>query len=292
MRDEIQIIFTKKCEKLAWTIATHLSISAFQDSVRIFKNAEISVSIPRICRESIVIASTITNNDWIELFLLLNAVRHSQRIILCMPFMGYARQDLILPNESCGAQVFACLLDSTKISQCITLEQHSVPMTRTPTIDVCVDDLFISDIMDKFSTSQIAIVSPDLGGAARASRIAKKLNADFAVCRKVKTVFGDMKQVDVIGDVRGKICIIVDDIIDSGATMFHAAEALTSAGAAAIVAYAVHGLFSGNAVEKLEGSVIKEIVLTDSVSSSYKLPKKFRELSVDSLLIETIREIL
>lgn len=292
MKDEIQIIYTQKCEKLAWAMATHLSISAFQDSVRIFKNAEISVSVPRICRESIVVASTITNNDWIELFLLLNAVRHSQRIILCMPFMGYARQDLVLPNESCGAQVFASLLDSTKISQCITLEQHSIPMTRTPTIDICADDLFISDIMDKFSIPQIAIVSPDLGGAARASRIAKKLNAGFAVCRKVKTVFGDMKQVDVIGDVQGKICIIVDDIIDSGATMFHAAEALTSAGAAAIVAYAVHGLFSGNAVEKLEGSVIKEIVLTDSVSSGYKLPKKFRELSVDSLLIETIREIL
>lgn len=292
MKDEIQIIFTKKCEKLAWTIATHLSISAFQDSVRIFKNAEISVSVPRICRESIVIASTITNNDWIELFLLLNAVRHSERIILCMPFVGYVRQDLVLPNESCGAQVFASLLDSTKISQCITLEQHSVPMTRTPTIDICADDLFLSDIMDQFSTSQIVIVSPDLGGATRASRIAKKLHAGFAVCRKVKTVFGDMKQVDVIGDVQGKICIIVDDIIDSGATMFHAAEALTSAGAAAIVAYAVHGLFSGNAIEKLEGSVIKEIVLTDSVSSGYKLPKKFRELSVGSLLIETIREIL
>lgn len=292
MKDETQIIFTKRCEKLAWAMATNLSISAFQDSVRIFKNAEISVSVPKICRESIVIASTIANNDWIELFLLLDAVRHSQRIILCMPFMGYARQDLVLPNESCGAQVFAKLLDSTKISQCITLEQHSVPMTRTPTINLCADDLFISDISDKFSIPQIVIVSPDLGGASRASRIAKKLKADFAVCRKVKTVFGEMKQVDVIGDVREKICVIVDDIIDSGATMFHAAEALTSAGAAAIVTYAVHGLFSGNAIENLDSSAIKEIVLTDSVSSSYKFSKKFRELSTDSLLIETIREIL
>lgn len=292
MKDETQIVYTKNCERLAWSIATNLSISAFQDSVRVFKNAEISVSVPKICRETIVVTSTITNNDWIELFLLLDAIRYSQRIILCMPFMGYARQDLVLSNESCGAQVFARLLDSTNISQCITLEHHSVPMTRTPTINVCIDDLFVSDIKDRFSSSQIVVVSPDLGGASRASRIARTLETDFAVCRKVKNVFGDMKQVDVIGDVREKICVIVDDMIDSGATIFHAAEALGASGASAVVAYVAHGLLSGKSVERLEQSLIKEIVLTNSVPSSYKSAKKFRELSIDSLIIETIREIL
>ena len=285
----MEIIYTKKTKKLAESISEKMSVSAFPINVRQFYNGEISVSLRKPFHNAVVIASTETNDDWIELFLLLDALRSSANVILCLSYMGYSRQDQQLANESFAAGLFARLLENMNISRCIVVDNHSEPLFRIPTQHISTQIIFEKDISRKYVADQIVVVAPDLGGVHRAYNIAKSLKCEFAICNKAKSVFGDLKRVDHIGSVNGKICILIDDMIDSGATLCYASESLTKAGSRGVAAYCTHGVLSNGSIEKIKKSQISEVVLTDSIQKTDELSEKFRRLSIDSLIIDAIK---
>jgi ribose-phosphate pyrophosphokinase len=288
----MEIIHTKNSKELAKSLAKELSFSTFSSNMRHFNNGEISVSVPKYFHDVIVVSSTVSNEDWIELFLLLDALRDVENVILCMPYMGYSRQDIQNQNESFGAGLFSRLLETMNISRCILLDNHSEPFIRIPALHISAEKIFTADISGKYSSENIVVVSPDIGGAYRADAISKALGCGFAMCNKAKNVFGELKKTDVAGNVANKICILVDDIIDSGATLCYASGALMNAGSKAVVAYSTHGILSKGSIERLEKSDIAEIILTDSVGNTENLSAKFKKLSIASLIAEAIRCIL
>ncbi|MDR1982466.1 MAG: ribose-phosphate diphosphokinase [Holosporaceae bacterium] len=288
----MEIVYTRNSKELAKSVAKELSLSAFPANVRRFNNDEISVSVPKYFHNVIVLAATPKNEDWMELFLLLDALRDSKNLILCMTYMGYSRQDVQNKNESFGAGLFSRLLETMNVSSCIVFDNHCEPLIRIPTMHISTEKIFEPDIMSKYNSDKIVIVSPDIGGAYRADTISKALRCDFAVCNKARDVFGELKKTDVVGNVTNKICVLIDDIIDSGATLCHASDALLKAGCKGVVAYSTHGIFSQGSIEKLNNSDMMEITVTDSVEGEKNLPTKFRKLSIDSLIAETIRCIL
>lgn len=288
----MEIIYTKKTEKLAKTVSEKTSFSAFPINVRRFNDGEIAVSLRKTFHDVVVIASTETNDDWIELFMLLDALRNSSNVILCLSYMGYSRQDMQFTNESFAAGLFPKLLENMNISRCIIIDNHSEPLFRIPMIHLSAQSIFEKDIAAKYTSNQVVIVSPDLGGVHRAYNIAKSLQCDFVICNKAKNVFGELKRVDHIGSVKDKICILIDDMIDSGATLCHASENLVNSGSRGVVAYCTHGVLSNGSIEKIEKSHISEIVLTDSIHKVENLSGKFRKLSIDSLIVEAIQCIV
>ncbi|MDR1551265.1 MAG: ribose-phosphate diphosphokinase [Holosporaceae bacterium] len=288
----MDIIHTRNSQELARGIAKELSIPSFTANVRCFGGGEICVSIPKHFRQAIVVAATISSEDWMELFLLLDALRDTEKLILCATYMGYSRQNIQNRNESFGAGLFPRLLERLGISRLLVLENHCEPFAQIPLTHISAEKIFIADIISKYDASKIVIVSPDIGGARRAMVIAKGAGCNFAICSKTRDVFNELKKIDVLGDVFGKVCILVDDIIDSGATMYHATNALLQAGGKCVVAYGVHGILSGRAVTRLIESDLITITLTDSIWHIDALPERFRKLSIASLMADTIRYIL
>jgi ribose-phosphate pyrophosphokinase len=291
MLEDMEIVYTKNSSELAKLISKELSFPLFLANVRRFNNDEISVSVPKTFYDVIVVATSVINDDWIELFLLLDALRDAKNIILCMPYFGYSRQDTQNKNESFGARLFFRILEMMSVSRCIILDNHNEPTIRIPYIHLSANNLFEIDIMNKYEMSTIVVVSPDIGGSHRADAISRALKCDFAICNKARNVFGELKKVDVIGNVENKICVLIDDIIDSGATMCRAAEALTKAGSKGVVAYAIHGVFSNGSVGKIEKSDISEIVVTDSICNRNVISPKIRKLSIAPMIAGTIRDI-
>ncbi|MBQ7674193.1 MAG: ribose-phosphate diphosphokinase [Alphaproteobacteria bacterium] len=287
------ILCTRNSADLATLVSEKLELPLVKPNVRCFNNKEICVSFRGYINHATVIAATETDNDWIELFLLLDALRSTKDITLCLTYMGYARQDQQNPNESMAARMFAGLLETMNISRCIMIDNHSEPLLRIPTQHISARTLFERDIADKYnSLDQIVLVSPDLGGVRRAYDMSRSLKCDFIICNKAKTVFGELKRIDPIGSVKDKLCILIDDMIDSGSTICHAAEALIRAGARGVVAYCTHGVLSKGSLERLASSDISEIVLTDSLQKDIVFPSKIRKISIDSLLVDTIRSIV
>jgi ribose-phosphate pyrophosphokinase len=288
----MEIVYTKNSKELAKALSKELSFSAFPANVRRFNNGETAVSLPKRFGDVIVLSSVVTNEDWIELFLLLDVLRYAKNVILCMPYAGYSRQDVQIPNESFGSCLFSRLLETMNISRCIMLDNHSEPFIRIPLIHISADKIFALNIASKHDAKKIIIVSPDIGGAHRANSVAKAVGCDFALCNKVRDVFNKLKRINVIGNVSGKICILIDDITDSGATMCYASDALLKAGGTAVTAYATHAVLSEGSIEKLEKSCIAEITFTDSINIAENLPAKFKKISVASLIAEAIRYIV
>ncbi len=288
----VGIVYTKKVSKLAKSVADKLSIVASPACVRVFNNKEISVSVSKGFNHVIVMASTETNDDWIELFLLLDAIRNANDVTLCLPYMGYSRQDKQIENASFATNLFSKFLESMKLSRCILLDNHSEPLIRIPTQHISTQIIFEKDIAEKYHPEQTVIVSPDFGRARRAYNISKGLKCDFIICNKDKNVFGELKKIRYTGEVTNKICVVIDDIIDSGSTLKHVSEVLLDSGCKAVVAYCTHGFFSNGAIENLEKSSISEIVITNSICRFEKLPQKFRKLSIDSLIVDAIQCIV
>lgn len=287
----MHIVCTRNSEILARKISDTLEIPLVIPNVRCFNNKEISISFCESLESVFLITQTETDNDWIELFLTLDALRCCKNIVLCCTYMGYARQDQQNPNESMAAQMFARILETTNIAKCIVIDNHSEPFLRIPTLHLSARQIFERDIRDKYSLDQAILVSPDLGGVRRAYDMSRSLKCDFIICNKAKTVFGELKRIDPIGSVEGKLCIIIDDMIDSGSTVCHAAESLIKSGARGVIAYCTHGIFSKGSLERLASSDISEIVFTDSLQKDIVFPPKIRRLSIDSLLIDAIKYI-
>ena len=288
----MEIVFTKNSEKLSKAIAEKMSFTAYPCNVRRYNGGEISVSLQKTFRDVVVITNTITNDDWMELFLLLDALRDAAKVVLCLPYMGYSRQDKQIPNESFAARSLCAMLETLNISNCIVVDNHSEPMFRISTKHINAHSVFAGDISTKYNPSQVTIVSPDVGGACRAYEIAKSIGAEFIVCNKERSVFGELKKIAPIGVVAGKICVLVDDMVDSGWTLRKASDALIEAGASSVAAYCTHYTLSAGTLERLEESRIMEMVFTDTILNDIPLIPKFRKLSIASLIVDAIRCIL
>lgn len=291
MRGRMEIIYTRSMTHLAQLISENLRLSRYSDNVCKFSN-EILVSVPKKFHEVIVLSSTVSHDDWIELILLLDALKEAKRIILCLSFMGYARQDKYESEVSSGFRVLSHLIEAENISHFIIVDNHCDLVFKKPSLNLSIATLFETDILQNHKDADI-IISPDLGGAKKAQRIAKALKCDFGLCIKNRNIFGILKESELIaGNVEGKNCILVDDIIDSGATVVEAAKELHKKGAKSITAYASHGLLNERSLDRIEKSDIIELVLTDSISRDSIRCKKIRRISVALLISDVIKDIL
>ncbi|CAM5196606.1 ribose-phosphate pyrophosphokinase [Alishewanella longhuensis] len=289
---------------LANKIASRLYIKLGDAAVGRFSDGEVSVQINENVRGSdvFIIQSTCapTNDNLMELIVMVDALRRASagRITAVIPYFGYARQDRRVRSARVPitAKVVADFLSSVGVDRVLTVDLHAEQIQGF--FDVPVDNVFASPVlledMRKKSLEAPVVVSPDIGGVVRARAVAKLLNdADLAIIDKRRPKANVSQVMHIIGDVKDRDCIIVDDMIDTGGTLCKAAEALKEQGAKRVFAYATHAVFSGNAPEIISNSVIDELIITDTIplSAAMKAIPKVRQLTLSDLLAECIRRI-
>jgi len=289
---------------LANKIASRLYIKLGDAAVGRFSDGEVSVQINENVRGSdvFIIQSTCapTNDNLMELIVMVDALRRASagRITAVIPYFGYARQDRRVRSARVPitAKVVADFLSSVGVDRVLTVDLHAEQIQGF--FDVPVDNVFASpvllDDMRKKSLQAPVVVSPDIGGVVRARAVAKLLNdADLAIIDKRRPKANVSQVMHIIGDVKDRDCIIVDDMIDTGGTLCKAAEALKEQGAKRVFAYATHAVFSGNAPEIISNSVIDELIITDTIplSAAMRAIPKVRQLTLSELLAECIRRI-
>ncbi|ALO43127.1 ribose-phosphate pyrophosphokinase [Pseudoalteromonas sp. SS15] len=290
--------------ELAQKIAKRLFIELGDAVVGRFSDGEISVQINENVRGSdvFIIQSTCapTNDNLMELIVMVDALRRASagRITAVIPYFGYARQDRRVRSARVPitAKVVADFLSSVGVDRVLTVDLHAEQIQGF--FDVPVDNVFGSpvllDDMKSREFDDVVVVSPDIGGVVRARAIAKLLNdTDLAIIDKRRPKANVSQVMHIIGDVEGRDCIIVDDMIDTGGTLCKAAEALKEHGAKRVFAYATHPVLSGAAAENLRNSVIDEVIVTDSITLSDELRSidKIKVLTLADMLAETIRRI-
>ncbi|WGE60171.1 ribose-phosphate pyrophosphokinase [Actinobacillus equuli] len=286
-------------------MAERLYISLGNATVGRFSDGEIQVQINENVRGSdvFIIQSTCapTNDNLMELIVMVDALRRASagRITAVIPYFGYARQDRRVRSARVPitAKVVADFLSSVGVDRVLTCDLHAEQIQGF--FDVPVDNVFgspvlIEDILKKTDLNNPMVVSPDIGGVVRARAIAKLLNdADMAIIDKRRPKANVSQVMHIIGDVAGRDCILVDDMIDTGGTLVKAAEALKERGATKVVAYATHAVFSGTAAKNLANPALDEVVVTDTIplSDEIKALNKVRALTLSSMLAEAIRRI-
>ncbi|WP_430458575.1 ribose-phosphate pyrophosphokinase [Rheinheimera sp.] len=290
--------------ELARKIASRLYIKLGDAEVGRFSDGEVSVQINENVRGSdvFIIQSTCapTNDNLIELIVMVDALRRASagRITAVIPYFGYARQDRRVRSARVPitAKVVADFLSSVGVDRVLTVDLHAEQIQGF--FDVPVDNVFASpvllDDMRKREFQAPVVVSPDIGGVVRARAIAKLLNdADLAIIDKRRPKANVAQVMHIIGDVRDRDCIIVDDMIDTGGTLCKAAEALKEQGARRVFAYATHPVFSGNAAENIANSVIDELIITDTIplSPAMQAVSKVKQLTLSEMMAECIRRI-
>jgi len=287
--------------KLAEAIASYLAIPLAQAVVRRFADMEIFVEIQENVRgtDVFVIQSTSfpANDHLMELLIIIDALRRSsaRRITAVLPYFGYARQDRKPgPRTPISAKLVANLITHAGADRVLTIDLHAGQIQGF--FDIPTDNLFASpvmvrDIKDRYDLNSLMVVSPDVGGVVRARGLAKRINAPLAIIDKRRERAGDSEVMNVIGEVEGRTCILVDDIVDSGGTLVNAAEALLEQGATAVAAYITHGVLSGGAVARVTASKLKELVITDSIqpTEAVRVARNIRVLSIASLIGEAVR---
>ena len=296
---DMKIFAGNAVPELAFKVAERLYTKLGNATVSRFSDGEISVEIHENVRGSdvFIIQSTCapTNDNLMELIVMIDALRRASagRITAVIPYFGYARQDRRVPIT---AKVVADFLSNVGVDRVLTIDLHAEQIQGF--FDVPVDNAFgtplLLEDMVKRDFHDPIVVSPDIGGVVRARATAKLLNdIDLAIIDKRRPKANVAKVMNIIGDVRGRDCIIVDDMIDTGGTLAKAAEALKEHGARKVYAYATHAIFSGNAAENLENSMIDEIIVTDSIPLCDKMQRvsKVKQLTLSDMLAETIRRI-
>jgi ribose-phosphate pyrophosphokinase len=289
---------------LAKAIADYLEMPLTQASVRRFADEEVFVEIHENVRgeDVFVIQSTgfPANDNLMELLIMIDALRRAsaKRITAVVPYFGYARQDRKPgPRTPISAKLVANIITTAGADRVLSIDLHAGQIQGF--FDIPTDNLYgapvmSADIQARFGDKNIMVVSPDVGGVVRARALAKRLNnAPLAIVDKRREKAGESEVMNIIGDVEGRFCIIVDDIVDSAGTLCNAAAALKAAGAASVVAYITHGVLTGGAVARVEGSELTELVVTDSIQppESVADAKKIRLLTVAPLLAEAITRI-
>ncbi len=299
----MKILTCNSNRPLAEAIAEYLTMSLTKASVRRFSDMEVFVEIRENVRgeDVFVIQSTCfpTNDNLMELLVALDALRRgsARRITAVIPYFGYARQDRKSgPRTPISAKLVANLITTAGADRVVTLDLHSGQIQGF--FDIPLDNLyaapvFTNDIRAHSVHDAQMVVSPDVGGVVRARAIASRLDADLAIIDKRRERAGVSEVMNIIGDVRDRECILVDDIVDSAGTLCNAAEALMAAGALSVSAYVTHGVLSGKAVERVTASPLKELVITDSIPATEAVAKahNIRQITIAPLMAESIQRI-
>jgi ribose-phosphate pyrophosphokinase len=286
---------------LAEAISSYLNIPLTQASIRRFSDNEVFVEIMENVRGEDVffIQSTSfpANDHLMELLIAIDALKRgsARRITAVLPYFGYARQDRKTGGRTpISAKLVADLITAAGANRVLTMELHAGQIQgffNIPVDNLTAAPVFVPHIQDTFNGYDLCVVSPDVGGVVRARAMAKRLECDLAIIDKRREKAGESEVMNVIGDVAGKICLLVDDIVDSGGTLCNAALALKQKGAKEVHAYVAHGVLSGAAAEKIMASPMEKLVVTDTIapSDSIKACPKVQALSVAALIGEAIR---
>src|SRR5437773_6885540 len=296
----IRLVAGNSNPDLAEAIAGYLKTPLTKAVVRRFADMEIFVEIQENVRGSdvFVIQSTSfpTNDHLMELLTIIDALRRAskRRVTAVMPYFGYARQDRKGgPRTPISAKLVANLITHAGADRVMTLDLHAGQIQGffdIPTDNLYAAPMMVRDIKERFDLGKLMVVSPDVGGVARARALAKRINAPLAIVDKRRERAGDSEVMNIIGDVAGKTCILVDDIVDSGDTLCNAADAMLRDGAQVVYAYITHGVLSGGAVARIAASRLKELVLTDTIlpTAAVQVAKNIRVISIGSLIGEAI----
>jgi ribose-phosphate pyrophosphokinase len=299
----MKIVACNSNRPLAESVAATLNMPLTRAAVRRFADMEVFVEIHENVRgeDVFVVQSTSypANDNLMELLITLDALRRAsaRRVTAVIPYYGYARQDRkTAPRTPISAKLVANLITEAGANRVLTMDLHAAQIQGffdIPVDHLYAEPLFTRDIRERFDGRDIIIVSPDVGGVQRARDIATRLNRDLAIIDKRRERAGQSEVMNVIGDVQGRECILVDDLVDSGGTLCNAAEALLKAGARSASVYTTHGVLSGGAVARIASSPIETMTITDSIlaTEAVRLARNIRQISVAPLMAEAMRRI-
>ncbi len=299
----MKILACNSNRPLAEAIAAYLDCPLTKADIRRFADMEVFAEIQENVRgeDVFVVQSTSypANDNLMELLVTLDALRRgsARRVTAVVPYYGYARQDRKSgPRTPISAKLVANLITSAGADRVLTMDLHADQIQGF--FDIPTDNLFsapvlTNDVKEKYHDERLVIVSPDVGGVVRARAIAKRLNADLAIIDKRREHAGVSEVMNIIGDVNGRRCIMVDDIVDSGGTLCNAAQALIDEKAISVDAYVTHGVLSGGAVSKIASSPLSSLVTTDSIlaTEAMRVARNIHQLTVAPLLGEAILRI-
>ncbi len=303
----INILFCSKNASMAQGIVRHLDgedVNTIKASIARFNDGEIAVELQSNVRDQVVfVVQSCThkpNDDLMELLIVVDALKRASaaKIVAVIPYFYYARQDRkSSPRSPITAKLCANLLQTAGVNSVITMDLHVSQIQGF--FDIPVDNIYywpciINHIKDTlFVGEDLIITAPDVGGIVRARSLAKRLSAQMAIIDKRREKAGISEVMNIIGDVSGKDCIITDDILDSGGTLCNAADALKQKGARSVSAYITHGLFSGAAVSKIEGSALDFVAVSDTVENEVKITgsSKIKIISAAEIFSEVISEL-
>ncbi len=301
--DPMRILTGNSNRPLAEAISAYLNLPLTKASMKRFSDMEIFVEIEENVRgeDVFVIQSTSypANDNLMELLVALDALRRgsARRVTAVIPYYGYARQDRKSgPRTPISAKLVANLITTAGANRVLTLDLHAGQIQGffdIPTDNLFAAPVFTNDILRKYDGQALTIVSPDVGGVVRARAIARRLDADLAIIDKRRERAGVSEVMNIIGDVEGRACVLVDDIVDSAGTLCNAAVALMNAGASSVSAYVTHGVLSGGAVARVSASPLTELVTTDSIpaTEAVRVAQNIRQLTIAPLLGEAMRRI-
>ena len=299
----MRILTCNSNRPLAEAITAYLGLPLMKASVRRFSDMEVFVEIHENVRgeDVFVIQSTSypANDNLMELLVALDALKRSsaRRVTAVLPYYGYARQDRKSgPRTPISAKLVANLITTAGADRVLTLDLHAGQIQGffdIPTDNLYAERVLVKDIQESHAGKDLVIVSPDVGGVFRARQIARRLDVDLAIVDKRRERAGVSEVMNIIGEVEGCRCILVDDIVDSAGTLCNSAEALMDNGAEGVYAYSTHGVLSGGAVARVSASPIKELVITDSIvaTEAVRLSQNIRQLTIAPLMAEAILRI-
>ncbi|MEQ8227424.1 MAG: ribose-phosphate pyrophosphokinase [Rhodospirillales bacterium] len=299
----MKILACNSNRPLAEAISAYLNLPLTKASIRRFSDMEVFVEIQENVRgeDVFVIQSTSfpANDNLMELLVTLDALRRgsARRVTAVIPYFGYARQDRKSgPRTPISAKLVANLITEAGADRVLTMDLHAGQIQGffdIPTDNLYAEPVLAKDIQDRENGADLVIVSPDVGGVVRARALAKRLDGDLAIIDKRRERAGVSEVMNIIGDVEGRRCILVDDIVDSAGTLCNAAVALMEQGAEAVSAYVTHGVLSGGAVARVSSSPMDRLCVTDSImaTEAVRVAHNIEQLTVAPLIAEAMRRI-
>ncbi len=285
---------------LAQAVASYLELPLTDCTVKRFADKEVYVEVHENVRgeDAFILQSTSypANDNLMELLILTDALRRSsaRRITAVLPYFGYARQDRkSAPRTPISAKLVSNLITQAGANRVLTLDLHAAQIQGffdIPTDNLTAAPVMVRDIQDNYDIKNVMIVSPDVGGVVRARNVAGRIGANLAIVDKRRPRAGVSEVMNIIGDVSGQTCILIDDIVDSGGTLVNAAEALLKAGAKEVSAYITHGVLSEGASERIGASKLKELVVTDSIeeTEAQRNTANIRRMTIAPLIGEAV----
>ena len=299
----MKIVAGNSNRPLAEAVAAFCNLPLVNASIRRFSDQEVFVEIHENVRgeDMFLVQSTSfpANDNLMELLVTVDALKRSsaRRITAVIPYFGYARQDRKPgPRTPISAKLVANLITEAGADRVLTMDLHAGQIQGF--FDIPVDNLFagpvmLADIKQNYAGDRLVVVSPDVGGVVRARGLAKRIDADLAIVDKRREQAGVSEAMNIIGDVEGRRCLAVDDIVDSAGTLCNSAIALKEAGATSVVAYVTHGVLSGGAVARVTASELENLVITDTIQATeaVRVAGNIRVLSISQLMAEAMRRI-